>query len=137
MSQLRPSWLLAMVVLLSTACGGGMPAAPGTGGAAVTMAIGQTIAVPDTSLSLTFVGVSSDSRCPVDVVCIQLGEAVLELDALAGAGTSRFKLSTTGSARVAQVSGHRIELSSVQPDRLASRPIDPGDYRVTVHVDTR
>jgi hypothetical protein len=126
-----------MAVLLSMACDGGMPTAPATASATVTLAIGETVAVPDTSLSLTFAAVSSDSRCPVDVVCIQLGEAVVALDALARAGTSRFALSTTGSRQVAQVGGYRIELASLLPERRASRPIDPGDYRATVHVDTR
>jgi hypothetical protein len=137
MSRLVIIWSLAMAVLLSVACDDGMPTAPGTAGATVTLAIGQTIAVPDTSLSLKFAAVSSDSRCPVGVVCIQAGAAVVALDALAGAGTSRFELSTTGSAQVAQVSGYRIELASLLPERSASRPLDPADYRVTVHVDGR
>ena len=137
MSRLLLTWSLAMAVLLSVACGGGTPTAPGTAGATVTLAVGQTIAVPDTSLSLRFAAVTSDSRCPADVVCIQLGEAVVALDALAAGGTSRFELSTTGSARVAQVGGYRIELSSLVPERRARLPIDPGDYRATVHVDTR
>jgi hypothetical protein len=137
MSRLLPAWSLAMAVLLSVACAGGTPTTPGTAGETVTLAIGETAAVPDTSLSLMFAAVSSDSRCPADVVCIQLGEAVVALDALAGGGASRFELSTTGSARVAQVGGFRIELSSLVPERHARLPIDPRDYRVTVHVDTR
>jgi hypothetical protein len=130
-------WLLATAVLLFGACDDGMPTAPGNGSATVTLAIGETLAVPNTSLSLRFVAVSSDSRCPIDAICIQLGEAVLELEALTSGAASRFKLSTTGDARVAQIGDYRVQLASVLPARRASTPIVPADYRATVQVDTR
>ena len=41
-----------------------------------TLATGETVTLPDAS-TLTYVGVSSDSRCRPDVQCIQAGTAIV------------------------------------------------------------
>jgi hypothetical protein len=103
----------------------------------VTLAVGQTVAVPDTSLSLRFTGVPNDSRCPADALCIQFGEAVVALEALRGSSTTQLQLRTSEVGRVADVANYRLVLSTLLPYPYSNRPIDPADYRATVRVESR
>jgi hypothetical protein len=103
----------------------------------VTLAVGQTVAVPDTSLSLRFTGVPNDSRCPADALCIQLGEAVVALEALSGPSTSQLQLRTTEAGRTAEVGSYRVVLSMLLPYPFSNHPIDLAEYRATVRVERR
>ena len=64
---------LALLAGCATASGGGRALAPGV---PATLAVGESIALPDAT-TLTYVGVTSDSRCPPGVQCIQAGSAVV------------------------------------------------------------
>ena len=67
--------LLPLVLLAgcATASGSGPGIAPGT---PATLSAGESVTLPDASV-LTYVGVTSDSRCPPKVQCIQAGSAVV------------------------------------------------------------
>jgi hypothetical protein len=69
------SALLPLVLLAgcATASGGGRALSPGT---PATLSAGESVTLPDAS-TLTYVGVTSDSRCPPNVQCIQAGSAVV------------------------------------------------------------
>jgi hypothetical protein len=113
------------------------PTSPSPGGAPVMLAAGQVATVPGTPLTLSFMSVPSDSRCPADAVCIHLGEAVARLNGtLPSQGSTSFELRTAESGRVAQVGKYRIELVSLEPYPFSSDPIEPHEYRVTLRVDT-
>lgn len=130
------TWII--VSSLHVACDGGSPTAPSPGGASVTLAPGQAVTVPGTPLTLTFIGVASDSRCPADAVCIWLGEAVAVLDgSMASPGASRFDLRTSDAGRVEHLGNYRIELVTLAPYPYSDHPIDPADYRLTLHVEAR
>jgi len=47
--------------------------------ATIKMHVGDSATIRGTSWTLVFDSVASDSRCPVDVECIQAGEAVLAM----------------------------------------------------------
>jgi hypothetical protein len=104
----------------------------------VTLGAGQRATVEGTSLSLQFVGVTADSRCPADAFCVQLGEAVAVFDASisARAGT-RLELRTTDAGRSAELGDLRVELRALDPYPFSSRPIDPATYRASLHVASR
>ena len=70
MSALLP---LALLAGCATASGGGRALSPGV---PAVLSAGESVTLPDASV-LTYVGVSSDSRCPPNVQCIQAGSAVL------------------------------------------------------------
>jgi hypothetical protein len=108
------------------------PTAPET--SPVTLAIGQSVPLPGTPLSVRFTGVPNDSRCPKEALCIQLGEAVVALEAGSGSNSSRLELRTSDAGRVAHVEGYRIELQSLQPYPSASHPIAPAEYRATLQA---
>jgi hypothetical protein len=133
--------------LAGSACNGssgaGAPTSPTSGDikidVSMTMAPGQRTTVDGSSLSLQFSGVSSDSRCPADAFCVQLGEAVAVFEAtLASRSPVRLELGTGEARRAASVGEYRIELRGLEPYPFGSLPaISPSDYRATVHVAAR
>jgi hypothetical protein len=84
---------------------------------------------------IQFVAVTGDSRCPADVVCIQGGDAIVQVRVVDSAGSSDYELHTGDSRRAfATHRDLRIELKNLQPYPFSSRTIDPSDYRATLIV---
>src|SRR5262245_20681798 len=55
-------------------------------GDSFSLKVGESTRIDEVEVTLTFQKVSSDSRCPKDVTCIQAGEAVVVLSIETGAG---------------------------------------------------
>jgi hypothetical protein len=101
----------------------------------VTLARGEAGVVSGSATRLQFVDVTSDSRCPADAVCIQAGEAVVQLRSIDDGRTEDYELRTSGPNRAAVTRrGLRIELVELQPYPFSGRPIAAGDYRATIVV---
>ncbi len=100
-----------------------------------TLAVGETATVDRTAVRLQFVGVTGDSRCPADVVCIEGGDAVVEVR-VTGSGSPTAYQFHTGDAQRAQVvyGALRVVLVELQPYPFSSRQTAPGDYRATFTV---
>lgn len=95
------------------------------------MSPGETSPVPGTSVSLRFVGVEGDSRCPADAFCITGGDATVVLDAIEGRLARRIELHT-GNMQPATVADLTLALTELSPYPFTTRPIAPGDYRATI-----
>jgi hypothetical protein len=71
------------VVLVAAACGGSDLAPSASVHAQIntpfTLEIGQSAVLDEPAVVVTFTAVVEDSRCPVDVVCIWEGDAVIRL----------------------------------------------------------
>ena len=64
--------LLALCLLTATTCAGKNPAGPRVGlDERFTISVNQSATLETPRLEIMFVGVTGDSRCPADVVCIQ------------------------------------------------------------------
>ncbi len=101
----------------------------------VALARGQAGVVSGSATRLQFVDVTSDSRCPADALCIQAGEAVVQLRTIDNGATEDYELRTGDPNRAAVTRrGLRIELVDLQPHPFSGRPIAPGDYRATIIV---
>jgi hypothetical protein len=100
----------------------------------VTLARGETGVLEGSSVRIQFVGVTTDSRCPADAVCIQAGEAVTQFRTTDGGNTADYELSTNPSRASVTQRGLRITLVELQPYPFASKPTQPDDYRATVVV---
>ncbi len=61
-----------------------------------TMEVGETAAFGDGVSTLTFTEVALDSRCPVDVTCVQAGEAIARFRFFYGDGEDAFELELPG-----------------------------------------
>ena len=99
-----------------------------------TLAIGESAAVSAASLMIQFTGVTGDSRCPADAICIQGGDAVVSVR-VSGGGTATYELHTGDTSRASVThGGYRISLVMLQPYPFSSRPITDADYRATFTV---
>jgi hypothetical protein len=132
---MRPA-LLVWCLLAATACDEKSPTGPTVPlNERFTLAPGEVAVVDDADVRVRFVRVSGDSRCPADAVCIQGGDAVVQLVVVDENGAAEYELHTGDSAR-ASVShrGVRVELVELQPYPFSSRTIAPGEYRATLAV---
>jgi hypothetical protein len=98
----------------------------------------EVATVRDADVSVQFVSVTGDSRCPADALCIQGGDAIVHIrviDGSDGGAPSSYELHT-GDSRRATVTHKqvRIALVELQPYPFSSRTIAPGEYRATLTV---
>jgi hypothetical protein len=107
--------------------------------------IGQTANVKDADLSLRFVNVTEESRCPSDVVCIWEGQISILIDltqATDGRNLGHYILTIRGSngqgggddLSTKIVYGYLIRLVDVQPYPADTGGISPSDYSATLVV---
>lgn len=98
-----------------------------------TLGVGEAANVAG-QLVIEFTGVTGDSRCPADAVCIQGGDAVVHVR-VSGGDTAAYELHT-GDASRASVTHRslRISLVQLQPFPFSSRTIAPDEYRATLSV---
>ena len=95
---------------------------------------GESVAIAGTPMTLSFDGILSDSRCAIDVVCIQAGEARAAFRLAAGGrGAESFELDSARNTS-AVVGGYRVTLVSVSPAPRSTVRIAPADYVVEVTV---
>lgn len=98
----------------------GCASAVGSGGASLgegaqaTLSVGDTVTLPDAS-TLTYVGVTSDSRCPPNVQCIQAGEATVAFRHVMGGASHDIELKSRTAAS-ADLGGQRLVLTGLTFD---------------------
>jgi hypothetical protein len=127
--------VVVFCLLVATACDEKSPAAPSVPlNERFTLAPGQTVIVEGAALRVEFRGVTADSRCPADALCVWVGDAVVQLRITDGSAAD-YELHTSDSTRaVATHRQTRIRLVELQPYPFSNRTIAPGDYRATLTV---
>jgi hypothetical protein len=99
-----------------------------------TLAPGGAAMIENTSVRIEFMRVSGDSRCPADAVCVQGGDALVEIRVTNGR-SAEYELHTGDHSRASAThDGFRIELAELQPYPFSSRTIQPNEYRATLTV---
>jgi hypothetical protein len=124
-------------LLAVTGCDEGSPTGPTvTLNERFTLAPGATASIDGSRVRLEFVGVTGDSRCPGDAICITGGDAIVQVRASGEGASTTLDLHTGDSSRAtAAYGGFRVSLVELQPYPFSSRgPITPGDYRATLQV---
>jgi hypothetical protein len=121
-------------LLAMTACGGSSPVAPMPFTREVVLTPGRTVAVAEGGVSLRFDGVGGDSRCPIDAICIQGGDALVQLTVVPDTGAGRAYVLHTGDMRPVSHADLTITLVDLTPYPYSARPIVPEDYRATVRL---
>ena len=124
----------ALCLLAVTGCFDERPTAPGPVDQTIVLAPGQSAVVPGTSITLTFSGVTGDSRCPADALCIQGGSATVRVDAAARSGGRQIVTFETGNLQPASYGGFRMELTQLAPYPFSAGPIKHDDYRATLRI---
>jgi hypothetical protein len=97
-----------------------------------TLKPGDTVPVGEARVQVGFERVTSDSRCPRDVQCIQAGEAAVRATvALPGKARQSVDVTTVPDRASATVEGYTLTLTSLEPVPLSARPTRAADYRAT------
>lgn len=135
--------VMAAAVLGMAACGGETTAPDGAVGTQHSVHVGDEVrlrlndvaVVLGTQLRLKFVGVPADSRCPIDVTCVWMGDAAVRMDVSASGGAVRHMTLHTGEEpKAMEIEAHRIELLEVAPARSSDVEIRQQDYSVRLRI---
>ena len=125
-------FVVVLCLFVVTACYRDSPVAPIN--QEITLAPGQAARINGTGLSVTFTGVSGDSRCPADALCVLGGSATVRVEAADAAGGRREVTFETGDLKPVAYDSLTLELLQLAPYPFSAAPIKPGDYRATMRV---
>jgi len=130
---------LLMCLLCVTGCDENSPTGPTVSfNERFTLAPGEVAAVQGADLRLEFVRVTGDSRCPADAVCIQGGDALVQVRASGGGDSTILGLHTGDLSQASDVyRDARVTLVELSPYPFSSRTIEPGEYRATLTVTSK
>ena len=103
----------------------------------IELALGASLRVADTGLTVSFEKVVDDSRCPTGVTCTWAGDAAVTIRIdVRKASASRYTLHTNlPSAREAEHRGVRIRLVALAPRPGVGRKPRSDKYRVTLLIE--
>jgi hypothetical protein len=122
-------WAIVLVALTFAACKGS-PNEPVD--LRVVLAPGNVAGVG--GATIRFEGVTSDSRCPGDAICVWAGDAIVRVVVSASGSSSTYELHTA-DLKPAQDRGVTVKLEELSPYPFASLgPIKPADYRATLRI---
>lgn len=96
----------------------------------ITLGVGQTGKVG--GLSVTFNSFVQDSRCPIDVVCIQAGAVNVNVT-LSDSEHSITKNMPSDEVPY-EFDGYKVSIVSIAPPRESKKDIPSGAYRITFHI---
>ena len=126
----------AILVLLVSGCSGS-PTEPDRVAAnqPFDLRVGQTAVMSD-GLRVRFDQVRSDSRCPMDALCVRAGEAIIAVTlSVPGTPSAARDLQTVAAQSQTSYSRFTITLSQLQPYPRSDRQTRPDDYIATFVVN--
>lgn len=111
------------------------PSLPPIGDGPATLTVGESIGL-DGDDRLTFAGVVSDSRCPVDVQCVWAGEAVLAFELVTADSTvARSVVFGAGGDASGVFGAYRVTVQALTPEPKSTVTIPPEGYAATIVVE--
>jgi hypothetical protein len=116
-----------------TACSEKSPVSPSPVDREVVLAPGQSAAVSEAGITLRFEGVSNDSRCPANAICITGGDAHVKIEVIPAAGSGQPYTLHTGDMRPVAHGDLTIALVELSPYPFGT-PIEAGEYRAKLRV---
>lgn len=102
-----------------------------TGPSVVSTHIGETV-MGALGVKITPLKILEDSRCPVDVQCIQAGTVRLQAQVVDGMGTSTV---TFILGKPITLEASAVVLIDVQPTKHSQVTLQPSDYTFTFSID--
>ena len=125
-------FLPAVCLLAATACSENSPSGPTPIDQEVVLAQGQT-AEFNSGLSVRFVSVMGDSRCPIDAICIAGGDAIVRIHIASGTGRGDRDLHT-GNLEPVSFDNVQVRLVELVPYPFSGRTTPQAEYRATLRV---
>jgi hypothetical protein len=124
-----------LLALASAACAGPSEPADVPVGQQFELAAGESARAGTNPVTVRFVSVPQDSRCPVDVQCVTAGDATVRLELSGGGGaTTTAELHTNAEPRSAPQGSYEVELLDLRPAPRSTRPTAPGDYVAVLRI---
>ena len=99
-----------------------------------TMAPGETVTLEGENLSIRFVRVTEDSRCPVDVQCVWAGNGQIEVVTRIGDRRTTFRLNTMQNGNSYAIPPFVVRLNSLSPAPHSGQQIPAESYRAQLTV---
>ncbi len=99
--------------------------------------MGETANI-DSKFQITFLNVTSDSRCPADVVCIWQGEVSVKVNVTKdGKGSEHIlTLGESDSLAMKTFDGYFVRLTTVEPYPFSTNQTKPSEYVATLFAST-
>ena len=94
---------------------------------------GETASLPEDA-RLRFDTVRSDSRCPIDAICITAGDATIAVTLLRSSGNQSRDVHTLPAQSHFSYSKFTVTLTELQPYPRSDRQAKPEDYTATFIV---
>lgn len=85
-------------------------------------------------LTVKFVSLIEDSRCPIDVQCVQAGNARIKVEISNGRGKETFEINTTMGPKGASFGGYAINLIELTPIPKSNIKINQNSYKATFTI---
>jgi hypothetical protein len=96
---------------------------------------GQQKRMMNGRVTIKFISVTDDSRCPTDVNCVWAGNAKIKVQVkVRGGETKTLELDSNLKGNAGTVDAYRIEISSLTPKRRSNDEIKQSDYRAGFSV---
>ena len=126
---------LLTVVLLLSAAGFSCSADTASPGQEFTLSVGKTVNISGEDLSIRFVEVEGDSRCPTGVVCVWAGEAKCRMSITYQGTTSEIVFTQPGGSTGTRDLVRKYEASfKLEPYPESGKQIDKSDYKLVMTV---
>jgi len=125
--------LIAIAIVAACGCFKNPTGPDAVVGTPFELKLGAIATLPDNA-RLRFDNVRSDSRCPIDAICITAGDATIAVTLLRGTGNEARELHTVPAQSQFSYSKYVVKLTELQPYPRASQPTRPEDYVATFVV---
>lgn len=126
--------LLLVVALVACRSGGVLISHAASLGQEIQLAPKEQAVFDPHGLTVEFVKVVEDSRCPTDVTCVWAGEVKVQIATRISAVEAVQHEIIAGQD--AMTGKFRLAVVRVQPERVSTREISPEEYRVTLRVES-
>ena len=102
----------------------------------VTVQVNQQKTLSKSKITIKFVSLVEDSRCPTDVQCIQAGNAKIQIEVKkVGSATKTFDLNTNDNPQAVSFAGYTIKLTDLNPKPASNIRINRLSYTATFQVN--
>jgi hypothetical protein len=101
----------------------------------ITLQVGRQTSLFNRDLTIRFVSVLNDSRCPKDVQCISAGNAKIRIKVRKDYGRWQiFDVNLNGNNSVINFRNYRIDFVDLAPDLRSNVRINRFKYRATLQI---
>lgn len=134
--------VLVMAAAAAAGCASGTTEPTGIENAATVVSVGDTVhlrfgdavTIAQSGLRVQFRNVVTDSRCPIDVVCVWAGDAHVQIAVGDATTTQTYDLHSFLEPKAVQHDAYRFQLVEVGPSRRSTETPRESQYYVKLVI---